>query len=174
MKKVTIKREEKKIREQKTSKTPSVWSITAYCTKFGYILSEWHGSLSLRKVKAEHQVSCLCFFFFFYNVCCFSIFVGCAVVCGPPPSSFLGGLGDVGWGRGRSGRGGALVSVGVGVCAGRGVVDPVQDDEAHAADHDQEAAHQEQGGLEGRTGSNVSRQSKNALSGDASGILPVL
>lgn len=30
-------------------------------------------------------------------------------------------------------------------------MDPVQDDEAHAADHDQEAAQQEGGGLERRT-----------------------
>lgn len=40
----------------------------------------------------------------------------------------------------------------VGVCvrAGRGVVDPVQDDESHAANHDQEAAEQEGGRLERR------------------------
>lgn len=79
----------------------------------------------------------------------FSIFVGCAALAvrrrePPLPSSLLGG--------GRSRNGGALVSVGVGVCAGRGVVDPVQDDEAHAADHDHEAAYQEEGGLEGKEG----------------------
>lgn len=34
---------------------------------------------------------------------------------------------------------------------GHGVVDPVQDDEGHAANHDQEAAEQEGGSLEKRT-----------------------
>lgn len=47
-------------------------------------------------------------------------------------------------------RRGALVPVGVCVRAGHGVVDPVQDDEGHAADHDQEAEEQEGGGLERR------------------------
>lgn len=43
-----------------------------------------------------------------------------------------------------------LVAVGVRVRAGGGVVDPVQDDERHAAAHDQEAAEQEGGSLQGR------------------------
>jgi len=38
-----------------------------------------------------------------------------------------------------------LVSVGVSLRAGRGGVDPVHDDEAHAADHDHETAQQEGG-----------------------------
>lgn len=42
MKKVIIKR------EKKTSKIPSLWPITAYCTKFRYILLEWHGLLLRR------------------------------------------------------------------------------------------------------------------------------
>lgn len=42
------------------------------------------------------------------------------------------------------------MAVGVHVWAGHGVVDPVQDDEGHAANHDHEAAEQEGGSLEGR------------------------
>lgn len=42
------------------------------------------------------------------------------------------------------------MAVGVRVRAGRGVVDPVQDDEGHAADHHQEATEQEGGSLERR------------------------
>lgn len=42
-----------------------------------------------------------------------------------------------------------LVAVGARVRAG--VVDPVQDDEGHAAAHDQEAAQQEGGSLQGGT-----------------------
>lgn len=38
MKKVAIKTE-----TNKKSKTLTLWSITAYCTKFRYILLEWHG-----------------------------------------------------------------------------------------------------------------------------------
>lgn len=38
------------------------------------------------------------------------------------------------------------------VLAGCGVVDPVQDDEGHAARHDQEAAEQEGGSLERESG----------------------
>lgn len=47
---------------------------------------------------------------------------------------------------------GALVSVGVDFSADRGVVDPVEDDEGHASDHDHEAAYEEGGGLEGGEG----------------------
>lgn len=40
--------------------------------------------------------------------------------------------------------------VGARVRAGRGIVDPVQDDESHAANHDQKAAEQEGSSLERR------------------------
>lgn len=45
-----------------------------------------------------------------------------------------------------------LVAVGVRVRAGRGVVDPVQDDEGHAAAHDQETTEQKGGSLGGGGG----------------------
>lgn len=63
--------EKKKIQKKEqgnkiTSKTPSVWPITAYCTKFGYILLEWHG-FAAQRVAAEHR-EFLCSFCIFYNV----------------------------------------------------------------------------------------------------------
>lgn len=45
-----------------------------------------------------------------------------------------------------------LVAVGVRVRAGRGVVDPVQDDEGHAAAHDQQTTEQKGGRLGGGEG----------------------
>lgn len=43
MKKSWNKKRNKQTNKQKKSKTPTLWSITAYCTKFRYILLEWHG-----------------------------------------------------------------------------------------------------------------------------------
>lgn len=42
------------------------------------------------------------------------------------------------------------MAAGARVWAGHSDLDPVQDDESHAANHDQEAAEQEGGSLEGR------------------------
>lgn len=66
------------------------------------------------------------------------------------------------------------MSVSVCVRASGGIVDPVQDDEAHAADHDHEAAQQESGGLDRRTVShlaNVFTCPEEQLLADVSGIL---
>lgn len=111
---------------------PSLWPITAYCTKFRYILLEWHGLL-LRVSKPS--IKCVLVFFVFYN----RFFDLCWL--SPSQSTPLSSGGP--W-QGS----GSLVSVGVCIQTGRGVVDPVQDDEAHAANHDQEAAQQEGSGLE--------------------------
>lgn len=67
---ISIKRE----RKRNTSKIPSVWPITVYCTKFRYILLEWHGLL-LRRSQLSILSSCVLFVsfltgFFDLGCCC--------------------------------------------------------------------------------------------------------
>lgn len=87
-----------------------------------------------QRFKAEHQVSSCVFPSFtirFFDLCWSSRSQSTPLSSGGPSS-----------------RSGPLVPISVCICVGHGVVDPVQDDEAHAADHDQEAAQQEGGSLE--------------------------
>lgn len=54
------------------SKIPSVWPITVYCTKFRYILLEWHGLL-LRRSQLSIVSSCVLFVYFitgFFDLSC--------------------------------------------------------------------------------------------------------
>lgn len=124
MKKVTIKREN-------TGKTPSLWPITANCTKFIYILLEWHGLLLGESKPSIKWVLVFIVLQLGFDLCWFRSRSSPALRASALSSADLS------------------VSVSVCVRAGWRLVDPVQDDEAHAAEHDQEAAQQEGGGLEG-------------------------
>lgn len=111
MKKVAIKTE-----TNKKSKTLTLWSITAYCTKFRYILLEWHGpSLSESMLNMKRVLV----FFLVYN-------------------RFDVGYKDVEEPAANSRRAGGLVSA-----VACGVLDPVQDDEGHAAKHDHDTENEE-------------------------------
>lgn len=115
------------MKRKNTGKTPSLWSITANCTKFNTF--SWNGMFVAQEVQTEHRASSRLVSSSSWVVI-FVSFTVTAVQRRVLPC-------------------GRLVAV---ASIAQGVVDPVQDDEGHAAEHDQESAEKEGCGLCRRMG----------------------